>query len=99
MFRFIARHGLVRLIGGRAVPALMLWDLAMLANRARQIPVVERNLRRGVDAAGSRVAGAVAGRRPRRGRGRGTLTMAPAPIDRPRHPAMAAADRIARTPC
>lgn len=69
MFRFIARHGLVRLIGGRAVPALMLWDLAMLANRARQIPVVERNLRRGVDAAGSRVAGAVAGRRPRRERG------------------------------
>ena len=68
MFRFIARHGLVRLIGGRAVPALMLWDLAMLANRARQIPVVERNLRRGVDAAGSRVAGAVTGRRPRRGR-------------------------------
>jgi hypothetical protein len=69
MFRFIARHGLVRLIGGRAVPALLLWDLAMLANRARQIPVVERNLRRGVDAAGSRVAGAVTGRRPRRGRG------------------------------
>jgi len=68
MFRFIARHGLVRLIGGRAVPALLLWDLAMLANRARQIPVVERNLRRGVDAAGNRVAGAVAGRRPRRGR-------------------------------
>ncbi len=68
MLRFIARHGLVRLIGGRAVPALMVWDLAVLANRARQIPVVERNLRRGVDAAGSRVAGAVAGRRPRRGR-------------------------------
>lgn len=68
MLRFIARHGLVRLIGGRAVPALMVWDLAVLANRARQIPVVERNLRRGVDAAGSRVAGAVAGRRARRGR-------------------------------
>jgi hypothetical protein len=66
MFRFIARHGLVRLIGGRAVPALLLWDLAMLANRARQIPVVERNLRRGVDAAGSRVAAAVTGRRVRR---------------------------------
>jgi len=68
MFRFVARHGLVRLIGGRAVPALRLWDLAMLANRARQIPVVERNLRRGVDAAGSRVAGAVVGGRARRGR-------------------------------
>ena len=69
MFRFIARHGLVRLVGGRAVPALLLWDLAVLANRARQIPVVERNLRRGVDAAGSRVAGAMTGRRARRGRG------------------------------
>jgi hypothetical protein len=83
MFRFIARHGLVRLIGGRAVPALMLWDLAMLANRARQIPVVERNLRRGVDAAGSRVAGAMTGRRPRRGRsaagGDGTGPDRPAP--------------------
>ena len=42
MLRFIARHGLVRVIGGRAVPALMLWDLAMLANRTRQIPVVDR---------------------------------------------------------
>jgi hypothetical protein len=83
MFRFIARHGLVRLIGGRAVPALLLWDLAMLANRARQIPVVERNLRRGVDAAGSRVARAVTGRRPRRGRGaapdQGTGPDRPAP--------------------
>ena len=38
MLRFIARHGLVRMIGGRAVPALLLWDLAMLANRTRRIP-------------------------------------------------------------
>ena len=85
MFRFIARHGLVRLIGGRAVPALLLWDLAMLANRARQIPVVERNLRRGVNAAGSRVAGAVAGRRPRRGR-RGAAPDDGAGPDRPAAP-------------
>ena len=85
MFRFIARHGLVRLIGGRAVPALLLWDLAVLANRARQIPVVERNLRRGVDAAGSRVAGAVTGRGPRRGR-RGTARDHGAGADRPAPP-------------
>ena len=84
MFRFIARHGLVRLIGGRAVPALMLWDLAVLANRARQIPVVERNLRRGVDAAGSRFAGAVAGRWP--GRGRGPARDDGAGSDRPAAP-------------
>ena len=47
MMRFLLRHGAVRLIGGRAVPALMLIDLAMLANRARKVPVVDRNLRRG----------------------------------------------------
>lgn len=46
MYRFVVRHGLVRLIGGRAVPALLLWDLAMMANRARRIPVVDRGLRR-----------------------------------------------------
>src|SRR5436189_188272 len=42
MLRFIARHGLVRMIGGRAVPALLLWDLAMLANRTRRIPAADR---------------------------------------------------------
>jgi hypothetical protein len=55
MYRFIVRHGLVRLIGGRAVPAMMLWDLAVIANRTRRIPIVDRNLRRGVGAVGRRV--------------------------------------------
>jgi len=67
MMRFLLRHGAVRLIGGRAVPALMLIDIAMLANRARQVPVVDRNLRRGVGAARRRAASAMAGGRlPRR---------------------------------
>ena len=69
MLRFVARHGLVRLIGGRAVPALFLWDLAMLANRTRRIPAVDRGLRRGASAAGRRVA-AIATARPRFGRDR-----------------------------
>lgn len=51
MLRFVARHGLVRLIGRRAVPVMLVWDVAMLANRARQIPVVDRGLRRGAGAA------------------------------------------------
>jgi hypothetical protein len=55
MYRFIVRHGLVRMIGGRAVPALLLWDLAVVANRTRQIPIVDRNLRRGVGAARNRI--------------------------------------------
>ena len=63
MMRFLLRHGAVRLIGGRAVPALMLIDLAMLANRARQVPVVDRNLRRGVGAVLRRADSVVAGRR------------------------------------
>src|SRR3982751_849401 len=57
MMRFLLRHGAVRLIGGRAIPALMLIDLAMLANRARRNPIVDRNLRRGAAAeARARVA-------------------------------------------
>lgn len=51
MLRFVVRHGLVRLIGRRAVPALIAWDVAVLANKARQIPVVDRGLRRGASAA------------------------------------------------
>jgi hypothetical protein len=46
MLRFLARHGLVRMIGGRAVPVLFAWDIVMLANRTRRIPIVDRNLRR-----------------------------------------------------
>ena len=63
MMRFLLRHGAVRLIGGRAVPALMLIDLAMLANRARKIPVVDRNLRRGAGAVQRKAAEAMGGRR------------------------------------
>jgi len=63
MLRFVLRHGAVRLIGGRAVPALMLIDLALMANRARQVPVVDRTLRRGVGAVQRGATSAVAGRR------------------------------------
>ena len=51
MVRFLLRHGLVRFIGGRAVPVMVAWDVVVLANRARRIPVVDRGLRRGVGAA------------------------------------------------
>jgi hypothetical protein len=61
MLRFLLRHGAVRMIGGRAVPVLMLWDLAMLANRARKIPVVDRGLRRGAAATGRRVSSTLDG--------------------------------------
>ena len=61
MLRFVVRHGLVRLIGGRAVPALMIFDLAVLANRTRRIRVVDRGLRRGAGAVRSRVVAAVDG--------------------------------------
>lgn len=51
MLRFVMRYGLVRLIGRRAVPALIVWDVAVLANRTRQIPIVDRVLRRSVGTA------------------------------------------------
>jgi hypothetical protein len=63
MLRFLLRHGAVRMIGGRAVPALMLIDLAMLANRTRKVPIVDRTLRRGFGAIGKRAGSAAAGRR------------------------------------
>ena len=67
MLRFLLRHGAVRLVGGRAVPALMLIDLALMANRARQVPAVDRALRRGVGAVQRGAASAASGRRlPRR---------------------------------
>ena len=62
MLRFVARFGIVRLVGRRAVPALLVWDLAMLANRTRRIPLVDRTLRRGVGAARRGVGSAVPGR-------------------------------------
>jgi hypothetical protein len=63
MLRFVMRHSLVRLIGGRAVPALLVWDALVLANRARRIPLVDRGLRRGAGLA-RRGLGSVASSRP-----------------------------------
>lgn len=63
MLRFVMRHGLVRLIGGRAVPALLVWDALVMANRARRIPVVDRGLRRGAGLA-RRGVGSVVSSRP-----------------------------------
>jgi hypothetical protein len=68
--RYAMRHGMVRLIGGRAVPALLAWDLLMLANRTRQIPVVDRTLRRTATVARERVRAAAAEGIPRRDAGR-----------------------------
>ena len=51
MVRFLLRHGMVRFIGGRAVPVMVVWDAVVIANRVRRIPVVDRGLRRGVGAA------------------------------------------------
>ncbi len=67
MLRFLVRHGAVRVVGGRLVPILLVWDVAVIANRVRQIPVVDRGLRRGATAARRRVASAIPGAaRPRR---------------------------------
>jgi hypothetical protein len=72
MFRFLVRHGFVRVVGGRLVPVLLVWDLAVIANRVRQIPAVDRGLRRGATAASRKVASVVPGgpRRRRRDRSR-----------------------------
>jgi hypothetical protein len=69
MLRFLLRHGAVRMIGGRAVPVLMLWDAALLANRVRRIPVVDRSLRRGAAAAVDRFADTIEGFAPPARRG------------------------------
>lgn len=61
MLRFVARHGLVRVIGGRAVPVLLAWDVLVLANRTRQLPIVDRNLRRAAGVAKQRIGSAAAG--------------------------------------
>jgi hypothetical protein len=67
MLRFVARYGLVRVVGRRALPALMVWDAVVMANKARQIPVVDRGLRRGAGAVRRGAVGALARRRrPRR---------------------------------
>ena len=51
MVRFLLRHGMVRFIGGRAVPVMVVWDAVVIANRVRRIPVVDRGLRRGLGTA------------------------------------------------
>jgi hypothetical protein len=56
MMRWLLRYGAVRLVGRRVVPVLMIWDAAVLANKARRIPVVDRTLRRGAAAAADRFA-------------------------------------------
>jgi len=56
MMRWMLRYGAIRLVGRRALPVLMVWDAAVLANKARQIPVVDRTLRRSAAAAADRFA-------------------------------------------
>jgi len=56
MMRRLLRYGAIRLVGRRALPVLMVWDAAVLANKARRIPVVDRTLRRGAAAAADRFA-------------------------------------------
>ena len=76
MLRLLLRHGIVRVVGRRAMPVLLLWDIAVLANKARQIPAVDRGLRRGAAAAADRFATTLEGLAPRPGasgaRGDGT---------------------------
>jgi hypothetical protein len=68
MLRWILRYGAIRMVGRRALPVLMVWDAARLANRTRQIPVVDRSIRRGVAAAAERFADTLDGLTPSVGR-------------------------------
>ena len=87
MIRFVVRYGLVRVIGRRAIPALMIWDAAVMANRARQIPIVDRTLRRGAGAAMRGAADVAGGRyrpaRPPWPRPPGSSSAAESPPDGP----------------
>ena len=56
MWRWLVRYGAVRVVGRRAVPVLMLWDAAVMANRVRRIPAVDRTIRRSAAAAADRFA-------------------------------------------
>ena len=60
MLRFLVRRGVVRFAGRRAVPAMLAFDLLVLANRTRQLPIVDRNLRHGAGAARDRLVVAAA---------------------------------------
>jgi hypothetical protein len=68
MWRWLVRYGAIRVVGRRAVPVLMLWDAAVMANRVRRIPAVDRTLRRGAAAAADRFADALEGMTPSAGR-------------------------------
>jgi len=63
MWRWMVRYGAVRVVGRRVLPVLMLWDAAVLANKARRIPMVDRNLRRGASAAAKGAETVLVGRR------------------------------------
>ena len=78
MLRFLIRAGVIRVVGRRAIPALMLIDVAMLANRARRIPVVDRNLRRGAAAVADQVASRLERWPPPRSRERASAPDGPA---------------------
>ncbi len=47
MLKFVMRHGLVRHDRRPCGPVDVGWDVAVLANKARRIPVVDRTLRKG----------------------------------------------------
>ena len=68
MWRWLVRYGAIRVVGRRAVPVLMLWDAAVMANRVRRIPAVDRSLRRGAAAAADRLADTLEGLNPSVGR-------------------------------
>lgn len=56
MWRWLVRYGAIRVVGRRAVPVLMLWDAAVMANRVRRLPPVDRALRKGAATAADRFA-------------------------------------------
>ena len=68
MWRWIVRYGAIRVVGRRALPVLMIWDAAVMANRVRRIPAVDRTLRRGAAAAADRFADTIDGLTPSVGR-------------------------------
>src|SRR5262245_53222856 len=74
MWRWLVRYGAIRVVGRRALPVLMLWDAAVMANKVRRIPAVDRTLRRGAAAAADRFADTLEGFTPPVGRPSGGAT-------------------------
>jgi len=68
VWRWLVRYGAVRVVGRRALPVLMLWDAAVMANRVRRIPAVDRTIRRGAASAADRFADTLEGLSPSIGR-------------------------------